>query len=294
MKRSLRSFLFLPANRADFVHKAARHGPHAVILDLEDAVPREQLAATRDAIRGHVEHLARESIAPWVRINALSAGGREDLAHVVCADLAGLILPKAEDAAEVREIDRWLAYHEGRQGLPFGRTEVIVLPETARGIRDAHALAAASPRVRGLMSGVTGPVAADVARAVGYAATPEGLEQIHMQSRIILDSRAADAPFPIAGIVGFQNADHAAIERAIVRARSLGFTGVALVHPGHVAIANRVFAPTAEEIAYCRSLVAAYARAASSGHGAVAHEDVMIDRAMVRWAEQVLEQAGVQ
>ena len=35
----LRSMLFIPAHKTDWVHRVDRFGPDSVVLDLEDAVP---------------------------------------------------------------------------------------------------------------------------------------------------------------------------------------------------------------------------------------------------------------
>ena len=55
------------------------------------------------------------------------------------------------------------------------------------------------------------------------------------------------------------------MERLIRRARDLGYTGVSVMHPTHVKIANDVFRPTAEEVAYFEGLLAAFEAAEKAG-----------------------------
>jgi homoserine dehydrogenase len=105
--RIYRSFLFAPGNRPRFVEKVAHCGADAVILDLEDAVPIAEKADARHAVR---EALTAISNCPvYVRINPLVAAtsfsqaiGEADLEAIVCSNLAGVILPKTERAAEAR------------------------------------------------------------------------------------------------------------------------------------------------------------------------------------------------
>ena len=113
-----------------------------------------------------------------------------------------------------------------------------------------------------------------------------------MNSKVVLDSRAAGAEFPIAGIIGTAIEDIASVEAMIRRAKEAGYTGVCLIHPSHVAIANRVFRPTAEEVAFCRGMLAAFAEAEAQGLGAVRYEGRMVDYAMLPPARAVLEDAG--
>ena len=67
---------------------------------------------------------------------------------------------------------------------------------------DAYNLAKASSRVRGIHGAISGPVSGDFARAFGFRATTGGEEQMYLASKLVLDSRAAGAMYPIAGIFG--------------------------------------------------------------------------------------------
>jgi citrate lyase beta subunit len=78
------------------------------------------------------------------------------------------------------------------------------------------------------------------------------------------------------------------IEELIKRAKSIGFTGVALIHPKHVAIANRIFRLTVEEVTYHRALIESYEEGIKKGLGAVRFRDAMIDQAMYERSMELL------
>lgn len=286
----LRSFLFVPAHRRNLIEKAARVKPDAVVLDLEDSVPADQQDIARESLPGEIVELAGFGIAPFVRIHEFGPDTPDEVRAAVHEGLAGIMLPKAHNVAQIRGLHDLLSYHEGRQGLPHGEIAILPLPETAEGIQNAQALAVASSRVKGIVGTVSGPTAADVARAVGFRATRGGIEQQYMQSKLVLDSRAAGADYPIAGVFGVPLDDLAAIEKMLVHARDFGFTGSPVMHPSHVAIANRVYSPTAEEAAYYQGLLDAFGEAESKGLGAVRYQGAMIDYAMLPHARKVLEQ----
>ena len=55
--KPLRSVLFVPGNKEDWMRKAPQYGPDALILDLEDSVPEEgKTAVTFDGDMGDVAH----------------------------------------------------------------------------------------------------------------------------------------------------------------------------------------------------------------------------------------------
>lgn len=287
----LRSFLFVPAHRSNFIEKALRAKPDAVILDLEDSVPPRHQQEARSYLPQEIAQLSGAGIAPFVRIHAYGPDTAEEVEAIVHVGLAGVLLPKAHDAAQVRQLHDLLSYHEGRCNLPHGSIAILPLPETAGGLQGAQALAQASSRVKGIVGTVSGPVAADVARAFGFRPSMDGVEQQYMNSKLVLDSRAGGAEFPIAGVFGLPLDDLAGVERLLVRARDFGYTGSPVMHPSHVAIANRVYSPSAEEIAYCEGLIEAFEAAEKSGLGAVSYRGAMIDYAMLPHARSVVAQA---
>ena len=97
--------------------------------------------------------------------------------------------------------------------------------------------------------------------------------------------RAIDGPY-----AGYKDA--AGLERAARIARVMGFDGKQCIHPAQIPIVNRVFSPSAEEIAHAKAVVDAYDEAAGSGQGAVGKDGKMIDYANVRMARSLLRKIG--
>ena len=65
------------------------------------------------------------------------------------------------------------------------------------------------------------------------------------------------------------------------------------MHPGQLDIANQIFSPTAEEVAYARRLDAAYTQALEQGRGAIAFEGKMVDAAIVRSVKNSIQKADL-
>ncbi|MFO1189643.1 MAG: aldolase/citrate lyase family protein [Alphaproteobacteria bacterium] len=123
-----RSFLFLPANRLEWVKKVQRFKPHAVILDLEDAVPPAEKLKARGLVPEELASLRDQGVIPFVRINAFDAGGYDDVLGVVRPGLGGIMLPKVEHPDQVKDLHDVISYAEGK-----GR------PASWRGAHPAHA-----------------------------------------------------------------------------------------------------------------------------------------------------------
>lgn len=286
----IRSMLYVPATRPDWVIKAINAGPEAVILDLEDAVGPNQKATAPALVPQEIEALRSHGVSAFLRPNVVTRGGAEDLLACVRPGLTGIILPKAS-VEEVRVAHDALSYAEGKAGMQHGEVGIIALPETAEGIRSGYDIAKASRRVKGLLGGV-GTIEGDVAWTCGFRPTVEGREQIYFQSKIILDSRAAGAAFPIAGVFSPRIDDLVTLEVFVRRARELGFTGAAVIHPSHVKIVNAVFQPSEQAVTYYEGLIAALEEGHRRGEGAVRYEGAMVDLAMLPIARDVVAEAS--
>lgn len=288
-----RSLLFVPGHKRDWVDKGLLAEPHALILDLEDSVPPDQRDTARVAVRATLSELGDRDVGGFVRIRSVDAGGLDDVAAITGPGLTGVLLPKTRNAGEVSRVADVLSYAEGVAGLPHGSVAILPIPETAEGLYDARLLAAASPRVRGLVTGYAGPLGGgDIADAAGFEPSDAGLEQLFLTSNIALASRAGGAAYPIAGIIGTDMADLEATRSLIVRAKQAGFTGVMLIHPSHVALANQAYRPTADQVDFARGMIAAMESAAAAGNGAVRYRGMMVDYANLLVARRTLADAA--
>jgi citrate lyase subunit beta/citryl-CoA lyase len=287
----IRSALFVPAHRRDWVGKAIRVSPGAAVLDIEDSVPPDAKPQAMANLRDEIAELRAAGVGAFVRVNPLSDRTGEEVAAAMTEGLTAIVLPKAASPDEIRRLHDLLSYQEGRAGMAHGGVGILPLPETAEGMYDARDLARASPRVKGIHGALSGPVSGDFARAFGFRATTDGIEQLYLASKMVLDSRAGGAPYPIAGIFGTPMNDLAAVEKLIRRARDIGYSGVAVMHPSHVAVANAVYRPTPEDIAYFSGLLQAFEAAEKAGLGAVSYQGAMVDYAMLPLAQEVMAEA---
>ncbi|MCA2226062.1 HpcH/HpaI aldolase/citrate lyase family protein [Nonomuraea aurantiaca] len=284
----LRSLLFVPGTRTEWLAKAAAAGADAAILDLEDAVPQAGKAIARARVAEAVAG-ATGDLALLVRINPLDGwAAAEDLRAIAHARLAGVVLPKVADEGDVRLADRLLSWCEREHGLPQGHIALVPLLESAAALRAAYDIGRAVPRIA-YLGAVTGK-GGDVERAVGYRWSAEGAETLALRSRVLLDVRAAGAPCPIAGL--WTNiADLEGLRAFAEQNRSLGYEGMMAIHPSHVPVINEVFSPTPEELARYARMIAAVEEAQRHGAGAITFEGEMVDEAMAARARTALQRS---
>ena len=290
--KPLRSVLYVPGNKEDWMRKAPKYGADALILDLEDSVPPAEKADARLLVRKMLDELGNAGQTLVVRVNTLETGMTgDDLEAVVCNNLYSIILPKVQTPADIAEVDTLLKFFERRAGVEIGKTFIDPGLETAEGLRNAYDIAKASDRVAHM--GGSGGKGGDTARSIGFQWTPEGMETLFLRSKVLMDSRAAGVQFPISG-GWFELRDLDGLRKYAKELRQLGYTGMHLIHPYHVPVVNEVFTPTPEEIATWQGLVNAMEEMRKTGGAAVMYNGDMVDiaheetaRAMLQMAEEL-------
>jgi citrate lyase subunit beta/citryl-CoA lyase len=281
-----RSLLYVPGNKPAWMEKALNYGADCLILDLEDSVPAAEKTAARPLVKAAIVALKAKGQSVNVRINPFDTGlTLDDIEGVLCPELNGISLPKVETVADMMQLDALLTHVEKRKGMTPGSIETPLACETAKGMRNIYDIATSCPRVK-RVSIAAGP-GGDAARAIGYQWSKEGTETLFLRSRTILESRAAGIPFPT--ISSWWNIkDVEGLERDARFNRQLGFRGMTVIHPSHVPIVNKVFTPTAEEVAYYEGLIAAMDEARRAGTAAVTYKGDMVDEAMVKTAAEII------
>ncbi|MEY4420399.1 MAG: hypothetical protein RLZZ498_995 [Pseudomonadota bacterium] len=270
------AFLFVPANRPDRFAKSLATRAHAVIVDLEDAVPLSDKDAAREAIR--------RELAPWlqqcperivVRVNACGTPYLDDdlrLANEL--GIRHLMLPKAESHAQLTSVVNALSFSP----------VLIPMIESAQGVDQVKAIASHPNTLRLSLGNI------DLQFSFGLQCGPDELELLPVRHQILLASRLHELAAPIDGVT-VQIESDTQLQADILRAKRLGFQGKLCIHPKQVDAVIQGFQPTAQEIEHAQAVVAA--DQAANG-GVVQLNGKMVDRPVVMLAKFVLQKAGLQ
>lgn len=277
-----RSMLFVPALNDRFIEGAPRRGADCIQVDLEDSIPPDLKDKARDRVAAVAGALAVQGLDVVVRINRPWRLAIRDLEASVGPHVVAINLPKVPNAAHVRAVAEILDELELAAGLVIGHTRLVVMIETAEGLLDMPAIAAASPRVVALTVG-----AEDLSVSMGMQPTEDALYVPNVQA--VVAARAAGI-LPIGYVGSVANyADREVFRRTAERARDLGFVGGFCIHPDQVPILNAAFSPRPEEVAAAIELIAAYEKAQAEGRGAIAWKGAMVDQPVIDRARLLLQ-----
>jgi len=186
----------------------------------------------------------------------------------------------------VRKVDAILNEREPQLKMPRGGVKLLIAIESPRGLLNAPAIAACSPRVCGLMFG-----AEDFGRELGLPTSREGEARDMLYARSAMVVAAASAHVQAVDGVWVDLKDPEGLVGFARQSRQLGLSGTSSIHPSQIDPINNHFSPTAEEITYAREVVKAFEEANARGDGSIAFGGQLIDRPIVERARRTLEMA---
>jgi malyl-CoA/(S)-citramalyl-CoA lyase len=280
-----RSELAVPGSRPALFAKAAASKADVVFLDCEDAVAPDEKEKAREHIVQGLNEVDFGDKTVSVRINGLDT-------HWMYRDVIEVI-ERGGERLDLMMIPK------------VGTAELII--ETALGMANVEAIAAASRRNESLHFGVADYAASTKARTTGiggpnreYGVLTDPLEDGRRDyhwgdmwhyaiARLVVAARACGLR-PVDGPFGdFSDPDGFTAQGR--RAAVLGCEGKWAIHPAQIALANEIFSPSAEEVAKAERILEAMAQAQKEGQGAVSLDGRLIDIASIKQAENLVKKA---
>ena len=280
-----RSCHAVPGSNEKFLAKAPTLPADMFFLDLEDAVAPLEKEAARAKVVGAIRDLDWGDAVVCVRVNAWDTRWTYgDVIEVVGGAgerLDEIMLPKVQDAAQVKALDLLLTQVELNHGLPVGHVGIEAQIETAQGLINVEEICAASPRLETI---ILGPV--DMSASMGMPSLAGGLQipeypgdYFHyVFMKILMAGRANGLQVIDGPYVKVRDPD--GLREYARRTQVLGFDGKWSLHPDQVVILNEVFSPTQEQFDRAWQILDAYLQATEGDRkGAVMLGDEMIDEA---------------
>ncbi len=305
-----RSELAVPGSRPELFEKAAASAADIMFLDCEDAVAPDQKEKARENIIQALNEVDFGAKTVSVRINGLDT-------HWMYRDVIDIIerggerldlimIPKVGTAADVYAVDMLVSQAEAAVGRQ-SRIGFELIIESALGMANVEAIAAASKRNESLHFGVADYAASIKARTTGIGAPSDdygvltdrlesGVREFHWGdmwhyalARMIVAARAHGLR-PLDGPFG-DYSDPEGFRAQGKRAAALGCEGKWAIHPSQIAPANEIFSPSEADVGQANRILEAMEQAQKDGKGAVSLDGRLIDIASIKQAENMVKKA---
>jgi citrate lyase beta subunit len=258
------------------IEKAAGLDVDAICMDLEDGVAPDKKEEARHMAARALAELDFGDSERLVRINPLGTDlAEQDLATILPAQPDGILIPKAESADQIRSLANRIDHPE---------MVLIAQIESALGLVNIKEIAAADERLSALIFG-----AEDYAASLGARRTTAADEVFMARSTVVAHAAVNDLQAIDMLHTDFKDPDGLAVTAA--KGAQLGYSGIQIIHPNQIKIAQHAFTPTPQQIAAAQRLIAAYEASLAEGKGVFALDGKMIDMPMIKAARRTLTMA---
>ena len=278
--QNAKSWLFVPANKPEFLAKAASRDASVIIVDMEDAVPAAAKSATRLELNQHLASIKQSGQKLVLRTNTEIEQLVADLSSIDINNIDGLMLPKLESADYLTTVGDYLGRLELDQGKALGSTALIGLIESPKAVLAAADIALASERLACLAIG-----SEDLALSLGVMPSDDSLSA-HISQVLLAAKNANIGLLAVSGSLA-QFRDLVAYEQQVSSAASQGCTGALCIHPAQVSIVNQHYGPTSTQLAWANEVVAAVAANPQAGVWQV--DGAMVDAPVLARAKALIE-----
>lgn len=280
--RPRRSVLYMPGSNARALEKGRSLPADGLILDLEDAVAPDAKDSARDQIVSALGEGGYGKREIQIRTNGLNTPwGYADIVAAAKTSADAILLPKVESADTVRQVATIMEAEGAHEDM-----RIWCMMETPLAMLSAKEIAGAHPKLGGFVMGTS-----DLAKDLNCAHTPDRQPMITSLGLCLLAARAYG--LAILDGVHLDLSDEDGFAAFCQQGRDMGFDGKTLIHPKTIAAANRAFAPSDDDVAWARKIIAAHEDAASKGQGVVVVDGKLIENLHVVSAQKLVTMADL-
>lgn len=273
--------MFVPGANAAMLRDAPLYGADSLMFDLEDAVSLKEKDSARLLVHMALKTFDYSKVETVVRINALAAGGDQDIEAMVLAGIDVIRLPKTETAQDIIEVDQVITSVEETYQIPMGTTKMMAAIESAEGVLNAREIAKASKRLVGIALG-----AEDYVTNMKTQRYPDGQELSFARNMILHSARVAGIAAIDTVYSDVENLEGFQTEVRLIK--QLGFDGKSVINPRQIPLVHAIYEPTEKEIQAAKEVIWGIQEAEAKGSGVISVNGKMVDKPIVERAERVI------
>jgi citrate lyase beta subunit len=274
----------MPGDNWKMITKSITLGVDSICMDMEDGTAVNKKAEARETIAKALQELDFGSSEKLARINSVGSGWeKDDIEAVLPYQPDGIVIPKVESVEQIEWASKMIESAELKYGWKVNSIRILIGIETAKGILNLKEIAS-HPRLDAMIFG-----GEDFAASIGAKRTKEAIELLYARQAVIVACAAYD--LQAIDIVTIDYKDEELLKSESEFGARLGFSGKQIIHPVQVAVVQKAFTPSEEEIAYAKRIVETFEASQKEGRGAYSLDGKMIDMPLLKHAQKILARA---
>ena len=279
--RPRRSVLYMPGANQRALDKARTLPADSLILDLEDSVAPEAKVQARENVCAAVKSHGYGSRELVIRVNALETPwGSADLFAAAAAGPDAILVPKVSHPGDIVSAAKVM-----KAAGASDKTRLWAMIETPMAIVNAREIAATGIDPENRMSCVVLGTN-DLLKESRARMSHDRFAVVPWLALTLVAARA----YGLDVIDGVYNEfrDDVGFRAECEHGRTLGMDGKTLIHPSQVEPCNDIFSPTADEVAWSRTIISAFKLPGNDRKGVITVDGRMVERLHLVMAQRTV------
>ena len=279
--RPRRSVLYMPGANQRALDKARTLPADSLILDLEDSVAPEAKVQARENVCAAVKSHGYGSRELVIRVNALETPwGTADMFAAAAAGPDAILVPKVSHPGDIVSAAKVM-----KAAGASDKTRLWAMIETPMAIVNAREIAATGMDPENRMSCVVLGTN-DLLKESRARMSHDRFAVVPWLALTLVAARA----YGLDVIDGVYNEfrDDVGFRAECEHGRTLGMDGKTLIHPSQVEPCNDIFSPTADEVAWSRTIISAFKLPGNDRKGVITVDGRMVERLHLVMAQRTV------
>ena len=268
-----RSALYMPGSNERALEKAKSLPADLFIFDMEDAVSPDNKERARDLILNVLSNEKADYRGKKIltRINSMdTVWANMDLECLQKSGTDGILFPKVSEVSDMLLIQKRL------EELNFKKPpEIWIMAETPKCVLNLAKILEEFSYICGIVVGTN-----DLAKELALPKQGDRAGLLHALGSIILSAKAYDV-ITLDGVFN-SISDQEGLLAEASEGKNMGYDGKTLIHPNQIEVANKVFAPSEEEIELADKIIKAYEKAKEEKSGVTTVDGVLVEELHVK------------
>jgi citrate lyase subunit beta/citryl-CoA lyase len=231
-----RSYLFVPGIKLEFINNIDKYHSDIFVIDLEDSVP---LNKKQEAYIKTVEFFKKKNLKNkkiYIRINLDKGLIPNNLKVLVNNKITCFILPKVKKISDIKKFEKILDKIEKQKKIKK-KIKLCILVETIDAVLNLRDLVNSSKRINSIIYGEE-----DFHSEINNINFSHELKNDYAKKFIPLIAKSKNIEAIYTPYLDLTNKN--GLKNHILESIKMGYTGLLLIHPSQIEIANTLYQPS--------------------------------------------------
>lgn len=276
-----RSILFIPGHKIDFIYKLKKPFADILVIDLEDSVPKEKKREALNNVKKFFRSNRTKKDIFFVRVDPDEKNFYSVMKNLINNKISGFILPKIKHKKDVSKFVKFLNKEEKAKKIKK-KFKLSILIETIDAVLNLSEIVKSSNRIDTIIYGEE-----DFHAEFNNINFSNELSNNYAKNLIpiIAKSNNVDAiytPF-------LYLRDKRGLKNHILKSVSLGYSGLLLIHPNQIQLANKLYYPSKKDIKISNDILRSNKSKRYEGQNISVLKNKLVGPPMIKRAERIIK-----